>query len=329
MRWLALALLLIPAARAAVDGAVVNRTTGKPQPGAIVTLYGLGGPGGMKPVKTVKTDDKGAFSIDAEISGPHLLQTIYSNVLYNEMLQPGVKTSGLELAVYESSNKPASAKVAQHMIIVEPLGDVLHVNESFVLQNTGNTTYNDPANGTLQVFLPEGVTGEPRVMITAPQGMPLQRPASPTGVKGIYKIDFPVKPGDTRFDVTYVMPLSEKRVFASKVLHNGGPIRIIAPQGVTLTGDSITLVGQEPKTQAKVYDIRGKDYSVQIEGSGQLGPPEPEESGGGGRGIQSIEARIYDQVYVVLGLALFILLLSFVLLYRRGAAEAQPEAKRR
>ena len=41
MRWLLLLGLLLPSLQAAVDGDVMNLTTGKPQPGAGVTLYSV------------------------------------------------------------------------------------------------------------------------------------------------------------------------------------------------------------------------------------------------------------------------------------------------
>ena len=46
--------LLASIATAAVDGTVTNRTTGKPQPGATVTLYKLG-QNGLESVESVKT----------------------------------------------------------------------------------------------------------------------------------------------------------------------------------------------------------------------------------------------------------------------------------
>jgi len=52
-RSLALAALLCSAAYGAVDGVVMNRTTGKPQPGATVTLYKLG-QNGLESVESVK-----------------------------------------------------------------------------------------------------------------------------------------------------------------------------------------------------------------------------------------------------------------------------------
>lgn len=315
-----LALLLSVPLWAAVDGKVVNRTLEKPQPGAVVTLYRLGGPG-MQPVQTVKTDSQGAFRIEAEVQGPHLLQTIYGGVIYNRMIQPGSATTGLTLEVFDSSRRPGAARVTQHMVLLEPLGGVLHVNESIVFENAGKLTYNDPAGGTLRIFLPGTVRDAPRVRITAGQAMPVERNAVPTDKPDVYRIDFPVKPGETRFDLTYALPMPESNTFSGKVLHDGGPVRLVVPRGVSLSGDGIQMVGQEPTTQASVYQVAGKEYSVRIEGSGQLSAGGSGE-GGRGRGIETTPARVYDALAPILGLAFLILLLGFILLYRRGAAGA-------
>ena len=58
-----LLLCLAALASAAVDGTVTNRTTGKPQPGATVTLYKLG-QNGLESIESVKSDAAGKFRID-------------------------------------------------------------------------------------------------------------------------------------------------------------------------------------------------------------------------------------------------------------------------
>src|ERR1017187_10432020 len=66
----ALLLLVVPLL-AAVDGTVVNKTTGQPQSGATVTLYKLG-QAGMESVESVKSGAQGKFHIDQTPQGPHL-----------------------------------------------------------------------------------------------------------------------------------------------------------------------------------------------------------------------------------------------------------------
>ena len=283
----------------------------------MVTLYQLGS-GGMQPVKSVRSDDTGAFEVDHSPQGPHLLQTIHAGVIYNQMLQPGSATTDLRLAVYDSTADSGAAKVTQHMILIEPMGEILHVNESIVFRNEGSSTYNDPDKGTLRVYLPPEAEGKARVMVTGPQGVPLERSASATSEKDVYQIDYPVKPGETHFDVTYVVTKAEPAVFEGRALHGGGPIRLVAPEGVTLSGEGITQIGEEPRTHAKVYDAGGETYSVTIEGAGRLRAPEEQHSNRGS-GIQQIDARIYERMPLILGMSLVILLLGFILLYRRGS----------
>jgi hypothetical protein len=221
------------------------------------------------------------------------------------------------------------------MVILEPMGGILHVNESLVVQNSGNATYNDSERGAVRGYLPPDVQGSPRLMATAPQGMPVARDIVMTGDDGTYMIDYPVKPGETRFDLTYVLPQADPLVFSSRVLHEG-PVRIVAPQGVTIFGGAITQIGEEPQTHAKIYEVTSKEYSVTIEGAGSLSAPEAASSGGGGGGgnIQQIKARIYDRVAVIVGLAILILAAGFVLLYRRPAPAVEstpppPKPKRK
>jgi hypothetical protein len=238
-------------AQGAVDGTVMNRTTAKPQPDATVTLYRLG-EAGMDSLESVKSDAMGAFHIDRTPQGPHLIQIAYDGVTYNHMLSPGSPATGLTLEVFNSSTRRGSAKVVQHMVLLEPVDNQLHVSENVIFQNDGRLAYNDPDNGTLRIFLPEEAGGQARVMARAPNGMPIQRAAQKTNRPEVYKIDFPIKPGETRFDVSYVLPFSSPSVFSGRALHGDAPIRLIAPAGVSLAGEGLESLGQEPHTQAKL-----------------------------------------------------------------------------
>ncbi len=325
--WRRVAILLLAGSTgfAAVSGTVVNKTSDTAQPDALVTLYQLGQQG-MQPVTAVKTGPDGAFRIDQTIQGPHLLQTIYDGVIYNRMIQPGAPTTDLELDVFDSTSNRTGVGIDQHMILVEPMGGILHINESIVVRNTGNTTFDDTKSGVLRVYLPPEKQGGVRMMATAPQGMPVEREPSATGEEGVYQVDFPIKPGETRFDLTYVLPQADPLVFSGKVLHSGEAVRLVTPAGVTLSGDEVTPVGQEPQTQATVYDLTSREYSVTVEGSGSLrAPPEAAAPSGGGAGIQQIDAQIYERVEVIVGLALLVLLAGFLLLYRRSSGEIPPD----
>ena len=79
MRFLAALILATLPALAAVNGTVINRTTGKPQAGATVGLNKLG-QNGIELIDQAKSDAQGNFSIDQQLQGPHLIRTAYDGV---------------------------------------------------------------------------------------------------------------------------------------------------------------------------------------------------------------------------------------------------------
>jgi hypothetical protein len=308
---------------AAVDGVVINKTVGKPQAGATVTLYKLG-QAGMESLESVKSDAQGKFLINQPVSGPHLIQTAYDGVTYNHIIPPGSPTSGLSLDVYNSSKRPGAAHVLRHFVIFQPSGAQMGVSEGFTFQNNGLITYNDPDGGTLKVYVPSAAKGAVQVKATAPQGMPIDRAAEKTDQPDIYKIDFPIKPGETNFEVSYVVPYSSGEVFEGKTLYKADqPTLLVAPSGITLKGDGLASKGTEPRTQASVFSVASSDFKVEIAGS--LAAADT-DSGDSGPGIEEIPPKILQKNTIwILALALGILALGFIVLYRAQQPAGAPE----
>jgi hypothetical protein len=327
-RALLFAMLALPAL--AVDGTVVNMTSGKPASGIIVTLYQLGGQG-MQPLATVKTDAEGRFNIDKQAEGPRLLQTIFDGVVYSRMLPPGTPTTGLNVDVFDSSKQPGGAQVSEHMVLLEPAANQLNVSETFIYKIEGKTTWNNAADGTLRFWLPEESRGIVQVNATSPGGMPVQREASKTAKANVYKLDFPIKPGETRFDLRYLVPFQDNGSFTGKVLYQGqGPTRLVTPNGVTLAGDGIQLLGAEPQSKANIYDVKAADFKVTVQGSGAM-PEQNADAQESGPQIQPVMPKLWDNVIPIAALAFGILALGFVLLYRAqpGAVEGKHGQRRR
>lgn len=304
---------------ASVDGTVVNATTGKPQPSVIVTLVQPSAQG-METIGSSKSDAAGGFKFDKELPpGPALIQSIYQGVTYTQVLPPGTPTTGVHVKVYNSTAKPGVAKVSQHMILIEPSSTALDISETFLVENETATTFLDPVKGSVEFYLPEAAGGKARITINAPGGMPIEREAEKTSVKNVYKVAYPVKPGESRFDISYALPPSDS--FTSKILHAEGVTRLVTPSSVTIEGPDVESLGQEPTTKAHIYNAAGAAYSVKITGMGSLRDQEaaaPDEDAGEPQ-IEEKPARVYTQMYWVLGLSFAILGLGGVLLYRKTA----------
>ncbi len=309
-------LLLALPAFAAVDGTVINKTTGKPQPGATVTLYKLG-QAGMESVESVKSGPGGQFRIDRPTAGPHLIQTAFDGVTYNHLLPPGAPASGLSLEVYNSSKQPGAARVARHFVIFQPSGGRLGVNEGFVFNNDGATTYNDPDGGTLKFYLPPAANGAAKVKATAPQGMPIDRAAEKTARKDIYKIDFPIKPGETDIQITYDVPYTSGGVFEGKVIAAPQEATLlVVPDGIAIKGEGLESKGQEPRSKAAVYSVKSATYKVEISGDAPA-PAADSDSADSGPSLEEVSPKVLrGNMKWILGLAFAILALGFIVLYR-------------
>jgi hypothetical protein len=277
---LLLVLLTAGTLSAAIDGTVVNQTTGKPQAGVSITLV-KPGQGGMQTLGNTTTDASGKFVFehDQPGGGPQLLQANYNGVNYNKLLTPNIPTSGVELDVYEATKSPEVARIAQHMLLLEPSTSEFAVNETVILQNDSKTTYNDDKLGGFRFYLPPAANGQVKISAQGPGGMPLPRPAEKTEEKDVFKINYPIKPGETQFEITYVLVAGSPITFHGAVVGVKGmppaPLRLVVPPGVTVAGKDLQQLGVEPKTQATIYDVTAKKFfDLNVTGTGTLHPPQ-------------------------------------------------------
>lgn len=317
-------LLALPLA-ASITGTVTNRTTGKPEAAATVTLYKFG-QGGMEPVTEVKTDAQGQFAIgqDPSAQGPSMLRVTIDGVTYNHMMPPGSRAQGLVLDVYDASRQPGPVKVSKHMILFQPSGGQMAVNETFLVENPGKITWADPANGTLHFYLPPAAHGQAEVHGTAPDGMAVPAPVDKTSRPDVYAAKFEIKPGETRFDLNYTVPYTEGKDYSGKLVTKDENTYLIAPTGVTLEGANLQDLGQEPRTQAHIFGLTGDSYSVKLSGAVAAAPAAADDTAASDSGpqIEAVMPRLYRQGKLIISLALGILALGFAVLYRASGAGA-------
>ncbi len=325
----AFALLLIPASLfGAIEGTVINGTTGKPEPSVKVSLVQPGA-GGMQALASSTSDANGKFSIDHDLPPPPaLLQADYKGVQYTQVQPPGRPTTGIQFQIYESASKQPQGMQMAHLIMIEPSPTSLEISETFLIRNESNTTFQDSSNGVALFYPPKGTGDKVQVSVTPPTQMTIQRQAVKAAKPGAFKIDYPARPGETRFDMHYTLPASE--TFSAKVVQGDRPTMVVTPAAVHLTGSGIKEAGVEPDVQARLFEVPGTSFEVKIEGTGSIRERQakdaPEEDTGQPKTTE-ILARIYDKMYLVLGLTFGILAVGGTLLFRKGAAWIARDAR--
>lgn len=323
---LALVLLSAPLLCAA-DGFVVNKTSGKRLAGVAVALTKIG-QGGMEAAGTATSGADGGFELKSDAQSMYLVQATWQGVTYNVQLAPGAPASGIEVAVYDASPRAGLAAVSQHMLLVESDSQDLVVSETVIFQNPGSVTWYDAAAGTLRFSVPAAAGSNIQARATAPGGLPVDREPRKTAENGVYSLDFPVKPGETRFDISYKLPMKQPLELSGRILH-AGPTRLVLPKGMTAEGDGLASLGTEPSTQAAIFDIKGDAYKIKLGGTGALrstaAAAEPASGEEDGPRIQQILPPGYERVWKwALGLMLAILALGFAAQYMKAAPTGRP-----
>lgn len=323
--------------KAAVEGVVYNGTTGREQPDVSVTLMKL--EQGMIPAGSTRSDNYGKFRFGDSVAGsaqagPILLRADFDGVTYNQMIPPGSRTGDVKVTVYRAAKAEGGAGAPEtRILLLEPNGREMVANEFFLFRNQSQppVTYVNPQEGTLRFYLPPSAKGVVQVSATGPGGMPLREAAEKTGQPDVMKLNFAIKPGESRIELTYLVPYQSPMQLELRSLYDSMITRVAAPAGVTLSGEGLQALPPNPDIKASVFGVpKGKSFQLAISGEGRLARDrESGGDGGGGEGdkISIIPAAIHSQLGIVLGFSLLILAVGFYALYTASPAAqaAQPE----
>ena len=194
------------AAGQTLSGSVKDSTTGKPSAGDEVVLFKLGQ--GMGESGRTRTDADGLFHFKLEDpQAAHLVRVIHQGVSYHHMSPPGTKSIAIE--VYDVAKKVDGVKVFADIMRIRSAEGQLAVTREFAVQNTSNPRRTQMSERNLEFYVPDHA----RVIAdsataTIENGIPLKSAPLPENDKNRYSFLFPLRPGLTRFAVTYQLPYS-------------------------------------------------------------------------------------------------------------------------
>ena len=308
-------------AHAAVNGVVVNATTGKPASGAAVVLISFAE--GMDPIEEVFSGADGSFEFTKELvsSGPQplagLIRAEFDGIAYSTTVMKGA-TEGIEALVYQSSAKRIDP--TGRILLLHPGANEMLINESYLFENNTDpqVTYSDPDNGSLRFYLPPEAKGIVKVEGQGPARMPLNSSAVESNEKDIYMVDFPVKPGNNQVSLTYLIPYAGEGELLLKTPYKNLQTRVAIPDGVVVTSDDAENLGQEPRTGANIYEVPGGPGArIAITGTGAMRGSEGVQASDPGEAnqIKIAPAPITEELPWLLILACAILVIGFYNLY--------------
>ena len=237
-RWhrAAFVLVLLVAASAAafavtVTGKVTDKTSNKPAAGDDVVLIGFAQ--GMQEAGRTKTDAGGNYSIEVPDSGMHLIRVDHQKAAYFEPVQPGKTVVNVD--VYDVLPKVPGVSTEADVMRIEAGPQGMRVIENFFVKNDSSPPRTQFGKEAYPIYLPPDAKIEASAAM-GPAGMPVSSSPMPTGEKGHYAFVFPVRPGETRFQISYTLPYNGSYKFTPQLALPTQNLAIMLPKSMKFDG---------------------------------------------------------------------------------------------
>ena len=224
---LALRILSIATTHAqTLAGTVTNGTSNKPAAGDAIELINIAN--GMDVAGTAKADSAGKFSFTLSgPPGPHLVRATHQGVTYFQFAPPG--TSNVELKVYDVSKKVEGISLTADVIRFQADKTSLQGTRLFAVDNNSSPAVTQMSDRSFEFYLPAGAKVE-QLQAKAPNGQPIPADAVPQAEKGRYAISFPLRPGETQFELEFTMPYSGSAKIDLKPLYPAEHFVVVLPK---------------------------------------------------------------------------------------------------
>ncbi|MFZ3341312.1 MAG: hypothetical protein WA213_10555 [Terriglobales bacterium] len=272
-----------------LTGTATNGTTNKPAAGDEVILINL--TNGMEVAATTKVDSAGKFSFKLpDAGGPHLIRAVHQGVTYHQIVPPG--TNSVEVKVYDVAKKVGALSLTADVIRVQANPTSLQGMRLFAVDNNSSPPVSQMNDHNFEFYLPAGAKVD-EVEARAPNGQPITVEALPQKEKNLYAINFPLRPGETQFQLEFTLPYTGSQKFDLKPLYPAEHFVVVLPKsmrfapasGVTSfksmadpnNADTVVQVAQQTHPgQALGFSVSGTgtitDQPAQGSGGAQAGP---------------------------------------------------------
>jgi hypothetical protein len=244
-----------------LTGTLKNGTTGKPAAGDDVVLIKLAQ--GMEEAARTKADTGGHFSFKLPDAGPHLIRAIHQGVTYHRMAPPGVDS--VEVVVYDVSKKSDGVSVTADVLRFQAQSNELQGIRLFAVDNSSSPPRTQMGDQHFEFFLPEGAQIDQAMAMTA-GGQPINSSPVPEKEKNCYGFVFPLRPGETQFQVVFHLPYTGELTIDPKPLYAAQHFVVMLPKTMQFAA--------APDTGFKAMkDPRQSDALVQVASNTQVGQP--------------------------------------------------------
>ena len=257
-----LSLALASAVAQTLSGTVTNGTTNKPAVGDEVILINLTTT--MEIAANTKADSNGKFSFKLTAgAGPHLIRAVHQGVTYHQIAPPGVNS--VDVNVYDVATKVSGLTVTADVIRFQADSGSMQGVRLFVVNNQSSPAKTQMNDHNFEFYVPPGAKVE-QVQARAPNGQPIATEAAPQPEKNRYAINFPLRPGETQFQLEFTLPYSGEIKIDPKPLYPAEHLVVVLPK-------TMQFKAANPPSFQSMQDPSQGDSQVEVARQTKPGQP--------------------------------------------------------
>lgn len=279
---------------ATISGTVIDKTTNKPAAGDTAVLLAL--TQGMQETAHTTVDAQGHFSFNvSDGASMHLVRVEHEKASYYGPVPPNTTTVNVD--VYDVAPKVNGIHVYADVDRVETNQQGLSVTESFFVRNESKPPRTQFGPQAFDFYLPSGAVLE-GATAAGPGGMAVSDSPVPISGKNHYAFVFPVRPGETRFQIGYHLPYSGSISLQTHVSMPTDNFAIMVPKSMSISGTGFSPLSgdaDQPGTQTWLAtNVQpGKSLAYTVSGTGSM--PREQQAQGNNQAPGAMGAQGSDQ----------------------------------
>jgi len=214
-------------------GAVRNESRGEPSVGDEVILVRLDG---RTAEARTKTDRQGTFALNPRYPDKsYVVRVLHQGVSYDQQVSPG---QSLFLEVFDTAAKVRGITGTIEILRTATNGNRLHVSDLIEIKNSSRPPLTRAGERTFEVYLPGNAVID-SVLAAGPGSMggTISAAAVP-GEPGHYTVNFPLRPGATKFAFNYDVPYQGQAAFHPKLVFPVQQFAVMIPLAMKFSSRS-------------------------------------------------------------------------------------------
>jgi hypothetical protein len=256
-----------------ITGSVRNQSRGEPAAGDDVILVGLDR--GAQEEGRAKTDAQGTFTLSVRYPDkPHLVHVFHQGVSYDQQASAG---QALSIQVFDAVPQVRGITGTIEILRTGTNGSLLHVSDLVEIKNSSSPPLTQVGERTLEVYLPSKARID-SVLAAGPGMTSVMTSATLVpGDPGHYTVNFPLRPGATRFAFNYDLPYHGHVAFHTRRAYPLQQLAVMIPPNMKFSSrsrafDILATGNSRYEVHAANQVGAGEGPEFELSGTGALPP---------------------------------------------------------